>query len=288
MHRNARRRIWKLERLLSKAENLLNAALTKQGESELPLERMFELSRVDARVHATAVAAIALWGKPKIDEPLSCAWKRTLAYHSLDTEPALNKMPGRSIFCGLLIDGNGVLLTGAEIDGHNAEVYADNVERHELGATRILYPLIVDDPDYRSSWGWWNPHIVHAPESANFTEVFRTAPIWLLQFTKIRLDALILEFQLPDLPTEPMWGIEGLKDAKRWPLLPLGTIGAGGAPPKDLLSPEDRGFYEEHQKRPKEDWSRSERRRMQQLVSRLSVNDSSGTANGGSEQDRGR
>jgi hypothetical protein len=88
------------------------------------------------------------------------------------------------------------------------------------------------------------------------------------------IDAQVLEFDLPDLSDEINWGVEGLKDAQRWPLLPLGTIAAGDpcAAPDDGLSANERRFREEIQKRPKDEWSRFERRRMQQLVQRLSPN----------------
>lgn len=39
--------------------------------------------RDDARCHATAVAAIVRFGEPKIDEPLSLAWKRTLLHRDI-------------------------------------------------------------------------------------------------------------------------------------------------------------------------------------------------------------
>ena len=138
----------------------------------------------------------------------------------------------------------------------------------ELRAAEKMYPAIVDDPDYgrphysRADGYWWNPGIVHAPESARFTEIFRTAPVWLLQFTRIRLDASVLEFDLPDISAELVWGVEGVKDAERWPQLPLGTMAAGDPvciAPEEFgsdLSPEERRFYQEMKHRPEEEWSR--------------------------------
>ena len=91
-----------------------------------------------------------------------------------------------------------------------------------------MYPAIVDDPDFgRALTYWWDTSIVHARELARFTEIFRTAPVWLLQFTHIDFDAPIFEFDLPDMSAELIWGMEGVKDLKRWPLLPLGTMAAG-------------------------------------------------------------
>ena len=138
-----------------------------------------------------------------------------------------------------------------------------------------MYPAIVDDPDYERPHYWWDPGIVHAPESARFTEIFRTAPVWLLQFTRIWLDAPVLEFDLPDISAELLWGVEGVKDAKRWPRLPLGTMAAGDPvciAPEEFgsdLSPEERRFYQEMKKRPEEEWSRSERRMMSELIKRV-------------------
>ena len=208
MNRESRHRIWKLEKLLSKTEKLVPAVLAKMEQSQIPLAIQ---RKIKARVHATAVAAIAMWGEPKIEEPLICAWKRTLAYHGLDREDAIKELKGRSIMTGVLDDDD-------EIDWRPLD---------ELRAIQKIYPLIVDDPEYRSSHGRWDPYIVHARESARFTEVFRTAPVWLLKFTIIQLDAPILQFDLPDLSDKLSWGAEGVKDAKRWPRLPLGTMAAG-------------------------------------------------------------
>ena len=84
MDRSSRHRVWKLERLLSKAEKLLPAVLTKREESRVSLEQRFRIILPTIRWHATAVAAIVLSGKPKIDEPLVRAWARTLAYYGIE------------------------------------------------------------------------------------------------------------------------------------------------------------------------------------------------------------
>jgi hypothetical protein len=257
MNHGARNRVRKLEKRLSKAEKLVPAVVAKMQQSVEKMETTFTIIRGRARVHTTAVAAIVMWGEPKIDEPLMCAWKRTLEYHGFDKEGATKELR-RSI------------LTGLPLDGDRDEWRTND----ELRATQKIYPLIVDDAHYRSPRGWWDPSIVHAPESSRFSEVFKTAPGWLLKFTHMEIDAAALEFDLPDLSDELSWGVEAVKDAERWPLLPLGTIAAGGpvcAAPQDGLSANERRFYEEMQKRPKDEWSRFERRRMQQLVKRLSL-----------------
>jgi hypothetical protein len=164
MDRRSRQRIWKLERLLSKTERLLPAVLTKLEKNRVPLEEIIPVIREKVWLHAIAVAAIVISGEPKIDEPLMRAWERTLAHHRIDAaeDSALDAEDSR-----LTLDEHELRLTP-----------------HELRAAAKMYPAIVDDP--------------HAPESARFTEIFRDAPVWLLQFTHIRLDAGVLEFDLPD------------------------------------------------------------------------------------------
>jgi hypothetical protein len=107
-----------------------------------------------------------------------------------------------------------------------------------------------------------------------------TAPVWLLQFTGIGLDASLLEFDLPDTSAEAVWGTEGVKDSERWPRLPLGTMAAGDpvrTPAEEFesdLSPEERRFYQKMKEKPEEEWSRLERRRMLELIERLSPENS--------------
>jgi hypothetical protein len=244
MDRRSRQRIWKLERLLSKTERLLPAVLTKLEESRVPLEVIFRVMREQVRLHATAVAAIAISGEPKIDEPLVRAWERTLAHHQIDAA-----------------EGSALDVEDSRLTLHE---FHSRLTPHEFRAAEKMYPAIVDDP--------------RAPESARFTEIFRDAPVWLLQFTKMRLDALVLEFDLPDMSAELIWGVEGVNDAKRWPRLPLGTMAAGDpvcVAPKEFggdVSPEELRFCQEMKKRPEEEWSRLERRRMQALIERLCPN----------------
>jgi hypothetical protein len=64
-------------------------------------------------------------------------------------------------------------------------------------------------------------------EAETFSAAFKQAPLWLLHFTTVSLDAFILKLNLPELSAPVKWGSEGIKDARRWPLLPLGTMAAG-------------------------------------------------------------
>ena len=250
MDRSSRHRVWKLERLLSKAEKLLPAVLTKREESRVSLEQRFRIILPTIRWHATAVAAIVLFGKPKIDEPLVRAWARTLAYYGIE---------------GATTPNNDLQDDTLDDDWMDLEMTPNN-DQHK--AAKKIYPVIVEDPDYARPQHRWDPDIVHAPESARFTEIFRTAPGWLLEFCYIELDARLLEFNLPNLSAEHVWGVEGLKDLERWPLLPLGTMAAGKEADSDL-SPGERRFYREMRDRPREEWSRSERRMMSELIKRV-------------------
>lgn len=73
------------------------------------------------------------------------------------------------------------------------------------------------------------PLILKGEEStARFTEIFAEAPIWLMQFTGLAMDARLLNFHLPDISRCRLsWGGAGYEDARRWPLLPSGTMTAG-------------------------------------------------------------
>ncbi len=204
MDRSSRRQIWKLERLVAKTEKLRTAVLTKLEKSRIPYEDTVKRRRPLVRQHATAVAAIAQYGEPKIDEPLVRAWERVLAYYRTKIDgslPSLDEIPA--------VEGD----------------YDDDA----LEAVGKIYRHLIGDPGCGSCW---DSGLVHEPESARFTEIFRTAPVWLLEFTKISWDAAVLEFDLPDMSAELVWGAEGVKDAERWPRLPLGTMGAGDPVPK--------------------------------------------------------
>jgi hypothetical protein len=71
MDRNLSQRIRNVEKLLSKAEELVSAALKKREEH---LAQLRDMLRPKALRHATAVAAIVIYGEPRIDEPLIRAW----------------------------------------------------------------------------------------------------------------------------------------------------------------------------------------------------------------------
>ena len=61
-----------------------------------------------------------------------------------------------------------------------------------------------------------------------FSGPLASAPRWLLKFAGVQRDAHILGFKLPNLSRASKLGREARKDRDRWPLLPQGTIDAGG------------------------------------------------------------
>jgi hypothetical protein len=145
-----------------------------------------------ARFHATAVAAIVLSGEPKIDEPLVEAWTRALQHYGISASQEY-RMDLRY----------GMNLKPPTRIG-------DQVE-----AAEKLFRVIIGREE----------------EAAKFTEIFRTAPTWLLAFTGTFFDAAWLKFDLPHKPLRAKWGRAGLEESWGWPLLPLGMMTDG-----DLLS----------------------------------------------------
>jgi hypothetical protein len=65
-----------------------------------------------------------------------------------------------------------------------------------------------------------------AEESVKFTEIFSTAPGWLMKFTNMFLDACFLKFTVP-LASAEKWGRLGYEAVLRWPLLPMGMMTDG-------------------------------------------------------------
>jgi hypothetical protein len=189
-----------------KAEEFVSLKLKEEAEFLAQIE---EYMRPRARFHATAVAAIVLYGQPRVDEPLIRAWVRTLRHH-------------------------GIIVTneyGREYEydrGHEHEYRFEYEYERELKiANAELYSAIMKG----------------ANETKKFSQIFRTAPVWLLEFTWMRLDAELLNFDLPEMSDKQVWGEEGLKDFLRWPLLPLGMMTDGDlvpdVAPEDVVSPKD-------------------------------------------------
>ena len=159
-----------------------------------------------ARLHTAWVAAITLVGEPKVDEPLGEAWRRTLVHYGISEcrleewahTHQLDEAPTRAWALSLANDRQ--------------------LRRHPLKAAEEIYPSLLHDRE---------------DEAATFTKILASAPTWFLKFTLSELDARCLKFDLPDLSAAPKWGSAGLKDARRWPCLPQGTMTAGHPVPDD-------------------------------------------------------
>ena len=72
-----KQRIRKIDRLFIKAEEVVSIEWRKREKHRAQLKERF---CPQARQHATAVAAVVLFGEPQIDEPLIHAWERALQH----------------------------------------------------------------------------------------------------------------------------------------------------------------------------------------------------------------
>jgi hypothetical protein len=169
------------------------------------------------------------------------------------------------------------------------------------------YEITLKDPDSWHDQVIAARQLVHlimdkANESAQFTQIFRDAPVWLLQFTGTAMDARLLKFELPDLSRRFIWRSAGYQDARRWPALPLGRMADGETIPRTdprrlWISlacrltigefPDEMEFFQEEQRFtdpllddivfalrlddrvPEEELSRYERRRLATLLERI-------------------
>ena len=202
MDRSLQARIRKIERSLSGAEELVSHELKKRADEQA---EWIKQRRPEARLHATAVAAIVIAGEPKIDEPLLHAWMRGL--RNLDIRP-VNEY------------------------GREFRQLGEHEFPEELWDYRAHWEL-------RAAYDTFYPRLMGGEnEAQKFTEVFRNAPIWLLEFTWMRWDARYLEFQLPRLADKQTWGEDGFEDSLKWPLLPLGVMTAGNLVPEIEIPPD--------------------------------------------------
>ena len=69
---------------ISRIEELIASKLKAQQERR---KQWAKALPIHAQRHATAVAAIALAGEPKIDEPLNRAWARSLRHYEMALDP---------------------------------------------------------------------------------------------------------------------------------------------------------------------------------------------------------
>ena len=205
-------------RRLSRLEKLAEPIIAERKRSEAAIA---EELRHAAREHAARLAAVILYGEPKIDEPLALAWSRALAHLKL----------------------------------------ADTHEK--------MLPLSLRLHILETQQG--------GSEEAKLAHVLASAPQWLLIFCAGYFDAEILKFDLPKHPQPPPEpGADALKDMKAWPLLPTGTLGAGGPiredepPPFRTLAEEFMDYYQQVDKHP-ENYSRQDRRRRREIMAEIAA-----------------
>jgi hypothetical protein len=141
-----------------------------------------------ARMHAIQVAAVVLYGEPKIEEPLGIAWSRV--------EEMLTKKFGAAVDEWWLREGEE--------------------ELHPNLRVLFLYAPFM----FNNCPG--------GNDNLKFERIFSEAPAWLLKFTAVEWDAKLLGFKLRKLVGTPELGREARRDRDRWPFLPKGTIDAGG------------------------------------------------------------
>jgi hypothetical protein len=139
-------------------------------------------------MHAVDVAAVVLYGEPKIEEPLGIAWSRV--------EEKLTKKFGAAADEWWLREGEEEL-------------------HPNLRVLFVYVPFMFD----KLPGGNYN---------LKFERIFSEAPAWLLKFTAVEWDAKLLGFKLRKLVGTPELGRDARLDRNNWPSLPKGTIDAGG------------------------------------------------------------
>ncbi len=92
------------------------------------------------------------------------------------------------------------------------------VDRNTDLLRRVFYPI------------WMlNRMLNHETDAeSQLEQILYKEPAWLLKFTGVHWDALILGIQIPNLLSAPPLGRDARHDRNRWPATPRFTIDAGG------------------------------------------------------------
>jgi hypothetical protein len=259
-----------LQRRISQAESRLPAALERQRKRREQLKLNYSTL---AFIHATAVAAIVLYGNPKIDEPLIRAWVRALDYY--ESGARVTKFLQELERSSRKYDGTLQASAADNVDDDNAGHSDEWGEDQEDRANKLLNkPVEEACKDYVDATDRIRPLGSAEDQLARFTNIFKEAPIWLLNFTSTFLDAKLLKFDLPDLSGPAEWGKFGRRDARRWPMLPVGVMSAGDPIPAQEtdvsadLSIEELLFALDATNRPPWEWTRRERFVIESLSAR--------------------
>jgi hypothetical protein len=150
-------------RQTARLERLAEAYLRPKEEAASQFE---EFVRNYAFKHSANLSALILYGDPKIDEPLSFAWRRCL--ESAEWQKRREKYGGWD------------------------EYGADRGDPFEsFSATQIA-------KYFRK---YFLPDLAGRDETEKFSLIFKKAPPWLLWFTYGDVNARILGIKLPDLST---------------------------------------------------------------------------------------
>jgi hypothetical protein len=251
-----------LQRRISQAESRLPAVLERQRKRREQLKLNYSTL---AFIHATAVAAIVLYGNPKIDESLIRAWVRALDYYKRNRHAA-------KVFPGLdrLMASGKSSWTFDELtqaDPSDQTGHSDRENEADRASKLANKPLAEAFKDYVDATDRMHSLIMDGAvdQAARFTEIFKSGPVWLLNFTSTFLDAKVLKFDLPDLSGPAEWGKLGRRDARRWPMLPVGMMTDGDPIPAQEtdvsadLSIEELLFALDATNRPPWEWTRRER-----------------------------
>jgi hypothetical protein len=163
-------------------KRIVAAVQMKRNEADAPAHY--------ARIHALAVAAVALYGEPKIKEELRIAQSRMV--EKLDKKFA------------------------AVVEVWRIREGVEEVDVNHVTKAGYLYPhLMFDD-------------LSGDNDNLKLEQIFSEAPAWLLKFTAVEWDAKILGFKLPELVGTPELGRYARVDRNSWPVLPHGTINEEG------------------------------------------------------------
>jgi hypothetical protein len=194
-----------LRRRILRAETALPGALeTLVERGEQYKQRLSSL----ARIHAFAVAGIALYGQPRIEEPLARAWARTLAY--CKENDFLERLEYLSKYFAAR--------ESAEREGRSKEEVRkewDAKQKADRSNEPLSEPIHQSWEDYEEASEGLLRIVPDAQKERltekRLTEIFRSAPIWLLSFTLTSIDAKLLDFGLPDLSAAPNLGRLGFE-----------------------------------------------------------------------------
>ena len=179
-------------RLINLEGRIAAAARAKRAEVQAKLDEVNAPVR-HACTHALAVAALALYGEPKIEEPLYLAQIRMV-------EKLAKEL-------------------GAVMEEWWIRICKEKPHLSTFGTDLVaatMYPRLM--------FG----NLRGGTDKSKFEQIFSEAPAWLLKFTAVEWDAKLLGFGLRELVGAPELGRKARLDRNYWPYLPGGTIDAGG------------------------------------------------------------